>query len=130
MASSAPSPQITKHDLETRLIEKCWKEPGFRKQVLADPKGAFERQLGRPLPADLKIVIHEDSANTINLALPPIPTNAAELSDEDLEKVAGGTEVAVLTIIATIGAVVATGAGLAAASAYGTAAAQGKSSPW
>lgn len=130
MASSAASPAVTKHDLETRLIEKCWKDPQFRKEVLADPKGTFERHLGRPLPADLKIVIHEDSANTINLALPPTPTNAAELSDDDLEKVAGGTEVAVLTIIATIGAVVATGAGLAAASAYGTAAAQGKSSPW
>ena len=101
MASSAASPQITKHDLEIRLIEKCWKEPGFRKQVLADPKGAFEKHLGRQLPADLKIVIHEDNTNTINLALPPAPANVQELSDDELERVAGGTEIGAV-IAATI----------------------------
>jgi len=102
MASATTLPQLTKHDIETRLIEKCWKEPEFRKQVLADPKGAFERQFGRPLPADLKIIIHEDSANTINLALPPAPVNVQELSEDELEKVAGGTEFIGSVIVGTI----------------------------
>ena len=120
MASSVPSPQITKHDLETRLIEKCWKEPGFRKQVLADPKGAFERQLGHPLPADLRVVIHEDSANTINLTLPPMPARAVELSEDELERVAGGTEfVGVLAVVTTVMAGVAS-AGVVGGAAAGT----------
>ena len=101
MASPSASPAITKHDLETRLIEKCWKDPEFRRQVLADPKGTFEKQLGR-LPADLKILIHEDSANTLNFTLPPTPSNSAELSDEELEKVAGGTEVIAATVALSV----------------------------
>jgi hypothetical protein len=128
MASAASSPALTKHDLQTRLIEKCWKDPAFRTQVLANPKGTFEQQLGRPLPADLKIVIHEDSANTIHLALPPTPVTAAELSDEDLEKVAGGTEI--IGIVIGLGLVIGTGVSLAVGVNYATAAAQGKSSPW
>ena len=128
MASPAdPSLRITKHDLETRLIEKCWKDPEFRKQVLADPKGSFERHLGRPLPADLKIVIHEDSAKTINLVLPPAPTNASELSDEELEIVAGGTGGIGLASMITL---LVPSADVAVGAAYGTAAAAGKSSPW
>jgi hypothetical protein len=37
--------------------------------------------------------------------LPPAPTNATELSDEDLEKVAGGTEVLVVMSVAMAAAV-------------------------
>jgi hypothetical protein len=109
MASPTASPGLTKHDLESRLIQKCWKEPEFRTQVLADPKGTFERHLGRPLPADLKIVIHEEDAKTLHFALPPPPVGVTELSDEELEKVAGGTEV-VGTVLLTIGVATASAA--------------------
>jgi hypothetical protein len=84
-----------KHDLETRLIEKCWKDPEFQKQVVANPKGILETLLGRQLPQRIQIFIHEDDQNTMHLSIPPAPTNSIELSDEDLERIAGGTEFAV-----------------------------------
>jgi Nitrile hydratase, alpha chain len=111
MSAAGAAPSLTKRDLETALIEKCWKDPEFKKQIVTDPKGMLERHIGQKLPADLKIVIHEEDANTLHFSLPPAPSNTMELSDEDLEKVAGGTElilvapIALSIALATAGAV-------------------------
>jgi hypothetical protein len=93
MSAAAP---FTKHDLETRLIEECWKDPEFKAEVLADPKAKLEEFLGTKLPENFKVIIHQDDASTLHLAVPPAPAAAAELSDEDLEKIAGGTELVFL----------------------------------
>jgi Nitrile hydratase, alpha chain len=117
MSEAAAAPSMTKRDLEVALVEKCWKDPEFKKQILADPKGMLERHLGTKLPGALKIFVHEENAETLHFSLPPAPTNATELSDEDLEKVAGGTELilifpiaftAVLTVGGLVGGAVAT----------------------
>ena len=89
METQAPS----HGDLETALIEKCWKDPEFKKEVVKDPKGMLERHIGQKLPANLKVFIHEEDANNLHFSLPPAPSNVTELSDDELEKVAGGTEV-------------------------------------
>jgi len=93
MSTAGAAPLLTKRDLETALIEKCWKDPEFKKQVVTDPKGMLERHSRQKLPADLKIFIHEEDASTLHFSLPPAPSNTTELSDEDLAKVAGGTEI-------------------------------------
>jgi hypothetical protein len=109
----------TRRDLETLLIEKCWKDPEFKKQVLSDPKGMLERHTGQKLPAQVKIFVHEEDANTLHLSIPPAPGNLGELSDADLEQVAGGTDVSVtlLTIAVTAGVV---SAGVSVASVAST----------
>jgi hypothetical protein len=98
---------MTRRDLETALIEKCWKDPDFKKQVISDPKGMLERHIGQKLPAPIKIFIHEEDANTLHFSIPPAPSNLTELSDDDLERVAGGTDLLVVVTIvaATMGAV-------------------------
>ncbi|WP_058186930.1 Blp family class II bacteriocin [Terracidiphilus gabretensis] len=120
--------QITRRDLEAHLIEKSWKDPEFKRQVVSDPKGMFEKHLGQKLPEKLKIFIHEEDANTLYFSIPPAPSNLNELSDEDLEKVAGGTDIfATLIVAAQIGITLAMGAtvgatvGAAAGSLIGTA---------
>lgn len=109
------SASFTRRDLETHLIEKAWKDPDFRKQVVSDPEGMFEKHFGQKLPDGLKIIIHEEDANTVHFTIPPAPSNIAELSDEDLEKVAGGTDIVMTLLLAgTVAAVsVATAVGTA-----------------
>jgi hypothetical protein len=93
----------TRRDLETALIEKCWKDPEFKNAVLSDPKGMLERHMGQKLPELIKILIHEEDANTLHFSIPQAPSNLTELSDDDLERVAGGTDfiVAFATIMGT-----------------------------
>jgi nitrile hydratase alpha subunit len=105
MATQAPSHR----DLETALIEKCWKDPEFKKEVVKDPKGMLERHIGQKLPANLKVFIHEEDANSLHFSLPPAPSNMTELGDDELEKVAGGTELVVIATIAFTAATVAAG---------------------
>src|ERR1044071_2763112 len=91
-------PTVTRRDLETRLIEKCWKDPEFQKEVVADPRGTFERHFGQQLPDEVNIKIHVEDPNTLHFAIPPAPANMAELSEEELGKVAGGTDITVAFI--------------------------------
>ena len=95
----------TRRDLETALIEKCWKDPDFKKQVMSDPKGMLERHTGQKLPAPIKIFIHEEDANTLHFSIPVAPSNLTELSDAELDRVAGGTDL-IYTVVATIAAIV------------------------
>jgi hypothetical protein len=109
MASAASA----RLDLEAALIKKCWQEPDFRKQVVADPKGMLEKATGQKLPDNVKIFIHEEDRSTLHLSIPPAPKNMNELSDEDLERVAGGTELVLgttLIMAATMGIAAAGGA--------------------
>ena len=101
------APLITKHRLETNLIEKCWRDPEFRAEVMKDPKGMLEVFLGWSLPPNFEVIVRQDDAQTLHFAIPPPPGDSAELSDAELERVAGGTEVWIAGAAATVSAIVA-----------------------
>lgn len=88
-----PNPAFGRHQSETLIIERAWKNPDFRREFTANPKGTIEKYTGQSLPPSLKVVVHEEDAQTMHITLPLPPGNLSELSDEDLEQVAGGTEV-------------------------------------
>ena len=87
-----------RRNLETNLIQKAWKDPQFKRDVVSNPKGMLEQHLGKKLPLDLKIIVHEEDAHTLHFSIPPPPSNLSELSDEDLERVSGGTELVIVTV--------------------------------
>jgi hypothetical protein len=79
--------------MERRLIEKSLQDEAFRQRLLDDPKGAVEEELGTRLPEEVRIVTVEETQDTIYLRLPGTPRAGAEggeLSDQQLESVAGG----------------------------------------
>jgi hypothetical protein len=125
-----------RQQLRAQLIEKAWNDPEFKAKVVRDPKGMLEQYLGKALPQDVKIYVHEEDNNTLHFSIPPTPSKMAELSDDDLAKVAGGTEIwaSELVISLAIGTAIGTaGAGVSAgvsAAVGGGLAGGGVQSPW
>jgi len=73
----------------------------FRKSLLSDPKAAVEAVLreespGSTLPPSLHVKAIEEPENALYLIVPPQP---AELTEEQLEQVAGGLKLKAQVVI-------------------------------
>jgi hypothetical protein len=81
-----------RQEMERRLIEKSLQDESFRQRLIEDPKGAVEQELGMRLPEEVRVVAVEETADTIYLVLPGTSMagrEGEELSDQELESVAG-----------------------------------------
>jgi hypothetical protein len=81
--------QDPKENLVTRVITKAWEDDSFKKALLSDPKAAIAREFGVEIGDEATLQVHEETADTVHLILPPRPQEG-ELSDEQLDSVAGG----------------------------------------
>jgi hypothetical protein len=81
-------------EMEQRLIQRSLEDEDFRQRLLDDPKGAIEQELGSRLPESIEVRVVEESADTIYLVLPSASplSQGSELSDQELDAVAGGTQ--------------------------------------
>ena len=80
-------------EMERRLVQRSIEDDAFRRRLIEDPKGAVEQELGMRLPEEVRVVTVEETSDTIYLVLPSTLMAGAEggeLSDKDLEAVAGG----------------------------------------
>lgn len=89
-------------ELLGKLITKSWENPSFKEYLISNPKAAIEEIAG---PNDnqnqeLKIVVEDQTdTNFIYLNIPrKIDTSSIELTDEQLDHVAGGDLVIVAGI--------------------------------
>jgi hypothetical protein len=81
-----------RQQLEARLLDRALKDGGFRRALTADPTGTLERELGMRLPEGFRLTVLEESPTHRYLVLPAAPPRQpAELSDQDLETVSGGS---------------------------------------
>jgi hypothetical protein len=98
---------LTRHDLEAKIVKRCWEDEAFGKEFTADPAGTFTRYLEVPAASLPKILVHAEEPGSWHIVLPSKPANASELSEADLEKIAGGTTSACVTaaVTAVIGTV-------------------------
>ncbi len=68
------------------VFAKCWADPAFKQQLLADPAGTLQAE-GLELPEGIKVSAVENNAEQFTFVIPAQP---AELTDEMLESVVGG----------------------------------------
>lgn len=80
--------QTSRNQKTAAIIAKAHNDDDYREQLLANPKNAIQREFGKELPQGLEVRVVEESSNVVYLVLPPKPV--VELSDNDLQAVAGG----------------------------------------
>lgn len=69
-----------------QIVAHSWEDPEFRAKLLADP-GATLNANGVAVPDGKRVEIVEDTDDVLHVTLPARPS---ELSDDELETVAGG----------------------------------------
>ena len=77
----------TVREMQEKIIGKADQDADFRALLLSDPKGAVEQALGVRVPESMSVEVHEQSATTVHLILPP----DSKLNEDDLQAVAGGS---------------------------------------
>lgn len=80
------------------VLARSATDRAFRTQLLADPRGAFAEALGCDVPASFDVVFIENTVDA-TIVLPDAIDAAGELSEGELEAVAGGITPAIATIL-------------------------------
>ena len=81
----------TQEKIETTLqsvVEKAQEDAAFREKLKSSPKEALEAEAGEMIPEFIRIAIVDQNDADIVITLPKVQSD--ELSDADLEQVAGG----------------------------------------
>ena len=76
----------TATELKAQILSKAEVDADFRARLIADPRAVISAETGTTIPEGFSVVVHEDSATTAHLVLPP----TGELSEIEMESVAGG----------------------------------------
>lgn len=92
---------------EAKIAALAMEDADFRAKLLSDPKAALAEVAGLEFPEGVKLVVHEETADTLHMVIPPaIPD---ELTDEQLEAVAGGAVFAGVKTATVAGVAASTG---------------------
>jgi hypothetical protein len=75
------------------LVADVWDDPALKQRLLSRPEEVFKERGIEP-PAGMKVNVVESTDETGYFVLPPAPSEV-ELSEEELESVAGGQNVSI-----------------------------------
>ncbi|HRE48868.1 MAG TPA: NHLP leader peptide family RiPP precursor [Aggregatilineales bacterium] len=78
---------------EEKVVGRAKKDSAYRAELMANPAAAVASETGWHIPDGVNIKIVEESADTFYLVIPHMPaaeSGSDELSDDQLENVAGG----------------------------------------
>jgi len=70
------------------LFARCWKDEAFKKRFMSEPAAVLDEE-GFDVPEGIKVKVLENSPGEMNIVLPVNP-DSLELSDSEMDQVAGG----------------------------------------
>ena len=70
-----------------QLVARAWSDAAFKQRLLAEPAAVLAEH-GIPVPPGVEVRAVENTDRVLYMILPPAPSD--ELSDEQLDAVAGG----------------------------------------
>jgi hypothetical protein len=79
---------MTRGEMQDLVSKFATENPKYREALIADPKGTLERQFGSSL-GSVSVKALVEQPDTAYVVVPHVP-GEGELSDADLERVAGG----------------------------------------
>jgi hypothetical protein len=84
------SQKMTRGEVQDLVAKFATENPKYRDALIKDPKGVIEKQLNTSL-GSVHVKAVADTADTTYVVIPHV-AGEGELSDADLEKVAGGKQ--------------------------------------
>ena len=97
-------PMQARNEIESKIILKAWKDESYRQSLIANPRAVLSEEIGQPIPDGGSFVVVEEKPNSFYLVLPQKPRlgeeaihESEELTEAELESVAGGTALVVGT---------------------------------
>ena len=82
--------EMTRGEVQDLLAKFSSESATYRDRVKSDAKDVIEKQFGYSIPTGISVKVVEETADTVYLVLPHTVAEGDELSDADLEAVAGG----------------------------------------
>jgi hypothetical protein len=110
VAQDAGDRKPTRGQFEAMLVLRAWNDAAFSKQLSTDPRGTLQGELSRfggSLPAGRAVRVHHEQAGQCVVVIPrPAATSSdAELTEAELEAVAGGEAVVTISVVTIAGGV-------------------------
>jgi hypothetical protein len=84
------SQKMTRGEVQDLVAKFAAENPKYRQALMSDPKSVIEKQLNTSL-GNVNVKAVADTADTTYVVIPHV-AGEGELSDADLEKVAGGKQ--------------------------------------
>jgi hypothetical protein len=84
------SQKMTRGEVQDLVAKFAAENPKYREALIRDPKSIVEKQLNTSL-GNVKVKAVVETADTVYVVVPYVASEG-ELSDSDLEKVAGGKQ--------------------------------------
>lgn len=79
------------NEIYEKVTKKAWEDEAFKEKLLKDSRAAIREAAGIEIPESVKVTVHESRPDDLQFVLPANPGKAsAELSDSELDQVAGG----------------------------------------
>ncbi|MGK0189175.1 MAG: hypothetical protein ACI9R3_004992 [Verrucomicrobiales bacterium] len=83
---------LSREEIESIVLENAAQHAQYRDALIANPKKTVETQLNNALPENVSVEVVQETPSKIYIRLPHVVAEGAELSDDDLEQVAGGKD--------------------------------------